>query len=98
MYCLRGAILEVEKKLQVIYSRGQRRVRTFSYRYVGWIENVGPVLRYHNLHEDPNEYHHRVLDPYTEETVFYEMLHRHQFPTFSEVLDELELLTRSLES
>ena len=34
----------------------------------------------HNQHEDPNEYHHRVLDPHTEDTIFYETLHRHQFP------------------
>jgi hypothetical protein len=98
VYCLCGAILEVEKRLRVSYSGGQRRVRTFSYRYVGWIENTGPVLRYHNLHEDPDEYHHRVLDPYTEDTLFYETLHRHQFPTFSEVLDELEVITRSLDA
>ena len=73
-------------------------MRGFSYRYAAWVENLGPVLRYHNLHEDPNEYHHRVLDPYTEDTIFHETLHRHQFPTFSEVLDELELITRSLET
>jgi hypothetical protein len=72
-------------------------VRGFSYRYAAWVENLGPVLRYHNLHEDPNEYHHRVFDPRTGQEVFYEPLRRHQFPIFSEVLDELEVLTRDLE-
>jgi hypothetical protein len=98
VYCLRSVILEVEKRLRVSYSGGQRRVRGFSYRYAAWVENLGPVLRYHNLHENPNEYHHRVLDPLTGDTIFHETLQRHQFPTFSEVLDELEFITRSLES
>ena len=97
VYCLRGVILEVEKRLRVSYASGQRRVRGFSYRYAAWIENIGPLLRYHNLHENPDEYHHRVLDPHTEDTIFYEMLHRHQFPTFSEVLDELEIISGMLD-
>ena len=54
VYCLRGIILEVEKKFSVRYaSSWQRRVRVFSYRYAAWVENLGPLLRYHNQHEDP---------------------------------------------
>ena len=96
VYCPRGVILEVEKRMDVRHSRGHRRVRTFSYRYAAWVENLGPVLRYHNLHGDLDEYHHRILDPRTGETVFHETLERRQFPTFTEVLDELEVLTRPL--
>ena len=40
---------------------------------------------------------HRVYDPSSGEEVLYEELHRHQFPVFSEVLDELEIITRPLE-
>lgn len=94
VYCFRDVVLEVTKRLEVRQSGGWRSVRSFSYRYVAWIENIGPVLRYHNLHRDPNEYVHRILDPQTGKTTFYETLHRHQFPTFAEVLDELECLTR----
>lgn len=97
VFCRRGVILEVEKRLRVSYSGGQIRVRGFSYRYVAWVENLGPVLRYHNLHANPDEYHHRVFDPHTGNQIGYETLQRHQFPTFSEVLDELEILTRDLE-
>ena len=53
-------------------------------------------LKYHNLHADPAEYIHRVYDPTTGEQVLYEVLERHQFPTFPEVLDELEYLARGL--
>ena len=55
------------------------------------------MLRYHNIHRGDNDYHHRVFDPLTGEEVFYEPLQRHQFPIFSEVLDELEIITRPLE-
>ena len=96
VFCLRGVILEVEKRLRVGYSGGQLRVRGFSYRYAAWVENLGPLLRYHNLHANTDEYHHRVLDPHTGDEIFYEMLQRHQFPIFSEVLDELEILTQDL--
>ena len=55
-------------------------------------------MRYHNMHANDDDYYHRVYDPRTGCEILYESLHRHQFPTFSEVLDELELLTRSLET
>ncbi len=55
-------------------------------------------MRYHNIHQSDDDYHHRVFDPRTGQEILYERLHRHQVPIFSEVLDELELITRSLEA
>lgn len=55
------------------------------------------VLRYHNIHERDTDFHHRVYDPLTGEQVLYETLERHQFPTLSEVIDEIEEVTRVLE-
>jgi len=52
------------------------------------------ALKYHNHHADPDEYIHRAYHPVTGREVLYEVLHRHQFPVFSEVLDELEAVTR----
>ena len=54
------------------------------------------LLKYHNLHQDPNEYIHRVYDPVSGDEVFYEILERYQFPTLPEVLDELEIIAQDL--
>ena len=54
------------------------------------------LLKYHNLHDNPDDYIHRVYDPATGEQVMYEVLQRYQFPTFPEALDELEYLAESL--
>ena len=54
------------------------------------------LLKYHNLHQDPNEYHHRIYDPATGIEVFHEVLQRYQFPTFTEVLDELQIIAEGL--
>jgi hypothetical protein len=54
------------------------------------------LLKYHNLHTDRNEYHHRIYNPVTGEELHHEVLERHQFPTFTEVLDELQTLTQKL--
>lgn len=54
------------------------------------------MLKYHNLHNDPNEYHHRVYDPLDGREIGHEVLEREQFPVFSEVLDEAEYLTSGL--
>ena len=96
VYCLRNVLLEVEKVMEVRYSGGQRRVRTISFRYAAWVRGGHPVLRYHNIHRGDRNYHHRVFDPHTGKEIFYEPLQRYQFPVFSEVLDELEVITRSL--
>ena len=68
-----------------------------SYRYAAWVEGGHPVLRYHNVHWNDDDYHHRVFNPLTGEETGYETLFRYQFPVFTEVLDELELITRVLE-
>lgn len=102
MTCQRGVLLEVDKTLETEQSGGQLRVRGSSYRYVAWIprgQGVNPtkVLRYHNIHFHDSDYHHRVFDPLTGEEVLYETLERHQFPTLSEVIDEIKEITRVLE-
>ena len=72
------------------------RIRAYSFRYIGWLRGEHLLLKYHNLHRDSHEYHHRVYNPMTGAEVFHETLHRYQFPTFPEVLDELEYLAQSL--
>ena len=54
------------------------------------------MLKYHNVHRNRDEYHHRIYDPPTGEEVFHETLERYQFPVFTEVLDELQALTQDL--
>ena len=100
VYCTRGAILEVDHNLQTrfIGRGGIVQVRCYRFLYVGWIPGSNLLLKYHNHHANPDEYTHRVYDPGSGEEVLYEELHRHQFPVFSEVLDELEIITRPLDS
>ena len=97
VYCLRDVVLEVEKLMVVRYSGGQRRVRTVSFRYAAWISGGHPVLRYHNQHWSDDDYHHRAFDPRTGEQILHETLQRYQFPTFTEVLDELEIIAGMLD-
>jgi hypothetical protein len=102
VYCKRGVVLEVEKTLETTYSGGNLRVRGSSYRYAAWIprgHGVVPtmVLRYHNIHERDSDYHHRVFNPLTGEQEFHEKLKRYQFPTLSEVIDEIAEITNVLE-
>ena len=94
--CQRNVVLEVEKWLEARYFGNTLRVRCYSYRYIGWLRGEHLLLKYHNVHEDRDEYHHRVYDPATGEEVQHEVLERYQFPTFPEVLDELEFLAREL--
>jgi len=97
IYCLRNVVLEVEKWLDLRYFGTQLKVRGSSYRYSTWVYGGGRVLRYHNVHSGDSDYHHRVFDPATDQQTLYERLERYQFPTLSEVLDEAELLTRTIE-
>lgn len=97
VYCLRDMVLEVEKVMDVQYSGGQRRVRTVSFRYAAWISGGHPVLRYHNTHRGDDDYHHRVFDPRTGVQILRETLQRYQFPDFSEVLDEMEIIAGILD-
>ena len=69
-------------------------LRCYRFRYVGRIPGGNLLLKYHNLHRNPDEYVHRVYNPATGDEVFNEPLQRYQFPTFSEVLDELEYLAQ----
>ena len=95
--CQKGILLEVTKYFQTRYdSRGRMYVRCNSYNYVGYVPGRHLLLKYHNLHTDPNEYIHRVYDPATGEEILYETLHRYQFPTFPEILDELAYLAQTL--
>lgn len=74
-----------------------KRVRGFSYVYVAWVQGHHPILRYHNIHERDADYHHRVFNWRTGKEVSYETLQRFQFPTLSEVLDEVERAVAAFE-
>lgn len=97
VYCFRGVAPEVEKWYASRYFGHLRKVRCYSYRYAAWVQAGHPVLRYHNVHRNDNEYHHRVFNPLTGEEAGHETLFRYQFPLFTEVLEELELITRPLQ-
>ena len=89
--CLNDVVIDVRKFLETQYTgRGPLRVRGFSYRYVAWVQGHHPLLRYHNVHRNDRDYHHRVFNWRTGEQVLHETLERYQFPTLSEVLDEVQ--------
>ncbi len=96
VYCRKNVALQVEKWFHTRYSGHTLRVRCHTYVYVAWLPGQHLLLKYHNLHRDHDEYHHRIYDPATGEEIFHEILERRQFPTFSEVLDELQVLTEDL--
>ena len=91
LFCLNDVVIRVRKFLETQrIGRGLLRVRGFSYRCVAWVQNHHPLLRYHNTHLNDDNYHHRVFNWRTGDEVLYETLERHQFPTLSEVLDEVQ--------
>ena len=91
--CSNDAVLQVTKEFEIRYDNNNRMwVRCYIYRYVGLVPGHCWLLKYHNLHDDPNEYIHRVYNPEDVDTPFTECLQRYQFPTFSEVLDEFQTL------
>ena len=90
LFCLHNVVMQVRKGLNVRRMGGLPQVRGFSYRYVAWVQGHHALLRYHNIHLNDDDYHHRVLNWRTGEEVLYETLERHQFPTLSEVLDEVQ--------
>ena len=95
--CRQSVLLEVTNEFEISYDHGGRMfVRCYRFRYVGILPGRHLLLKYHNLHADPDDYIHRVYDPTTGVEVFNETLQRYQFPTFPEVLDELEYLAQSL--
>ena len=92
VYCVDGVELAVGKVFETRRVGGVPQVRGVGYRYVAWRPGEHLILKYHNLHADPTEFHHRVYDPATGEQTGYERLTRNQFPTLSEVLDEIGLI------
>ena len=97
VFCLRNVVLEVVKLLEVRRSGGTQRVRGMSYVYAAWVQGDSPLLRYHNVHQNDNHYHHRVFNWRTGDQVFYETLERYQFPTLAEVLDEMDAVVAHFE-
>ncbi len=94
--CLKDVVLEVQKEFDLRYSGNIIRVRCYSYSYVAWIPGQHLLMKYHNLHRDRDEYHQRIYDPRTGEEIAHEVLKRYQFPPFTEVLDELQILSADL--
>ena len=94
--CQKSVMLDVAKWFDTRYSGNTLRVRCSIYVYIGWLQGQHLLLKYHNVHRDQAEYHHRVYDPATGNEVFHEVLERYQFPTFTEVLDELQFLVQDL--
>ena len=93
VYCQRGVTLKVEKWFETrTIGRGLVQIRGAIYRYIGYVRGEEWVLKYHNLHADQSEYFHRVRDLATDE-IHSEILQRHQFPTITDILDELDLIT-----
>ena len=95
--CQNSVVLEVTNRFETAYDHaGRMYVRCYRFRYIGRIPGGNLLLKYHNLHRNPDDYIHRVYDPATGAEVFVEHLQRYQFPTFPEVLDELEYLAQNL--
>ena len=97
VFCLRNVVLEVVKLLEVRLSGSVQRVRGVSYVYAAWVQGGSSLLRYHNVHQNDNDYHHRVFNWRTGDEVLYETLQRSQFPTLVEVLDEMEAVVAAYE-
>ena len=97
VYCLKNAVLDVEKYFESRYFGDTLRIRGISYRYAAWVQGQHPVLRYHNVHTSDDNYHHRIFNWRTGEEVLYETIERYQFPIFSEVLDEMESVVTHFE-
>ena len=96
VHCEKGITLGVEKEFDILYFGNILRVRCHTYRYIAWLPGEHLLLKYHNIHEDGDEYHHRIYAPATGIELHHEVLKRYQFPKFTEVLDELEVLTQDL--
>ena len=94
--CQKGVVLRVGKEYETRYSGNILRVRCHTYAYIAWLPGEHLLLKYHNLHRNDDAYHHRIYDPATDAELFHETLERYQFPIFTEVLDELEILTKDL--
>ena len=96
-FCRRGVLLEVDKLFETRYVGRTLQVRGSRYAYIAWVGASNLVLKYHNVHQDSDQYIHRAYDSQTGNEILYEVLSRFQFPVFTEVLDEAEVITRALE-
>ena len=96
VHCQKDVLLRVRKEFESRYFGQTLRVRCYTYAYIAWLPGEHLLLKYHNIHEDGDEYHHRIYDPDTGIELHHEVLERYQFPVFTEVLDELEALTQDL--
>lgn len=90
--CQHNVRLLVTLRFDLQYFGDTLRAWCHSFLYIGWLGGEHLLLKYHNHHEDRDEYHHRIYDPNSGRQVCYERLERWQFPTLAEVLDELETL------
>ena len=97
LYCLRGVVLEADKRLNTRYFGRTLKVRTYHYRYAAYLRGRHNLLRYHNTHQSDNDYHRVEFNPLTGALVRRSTMPRRQFPVLSQVLDELETMTRMLE-
>lgn len=94
VFCKRNIVLEVDKYFET-QTRGKNvRIKGFSYLYVAHVSSGNLILKYHNHHDSLDEYHHRIYNFRTGEEIDHEVLNRHQFPSMTEVIDEIESLTR----
>ena len=98
LYCRRGVVLLVDNRFHTHYFGHTLKVRGYYYRYAAYVRGGHPVLRYHNIHLSDRNYHRVEFNPLTGALVRRSTMPRRQFPVLSEVLDELETMTRMLES
>ena len=98
IYCQRGVVLVVDLRFHTRYVGHTLKVRGYYYRYAAYVSGGHPVLRYHNIHLSDRNYHRVEFNPLTGELVRRSTMPRRQFPVLSQVLDELETMTRMLES
>ncbi len=90
IYCEHNVVLSITKWFETrIIGGGRLQVRCFSYRYNASILGKHNILRYDNNH-DFDDYHKHKFDVRTGKPIRRESLRRNDFPTLSEVLDELE--------
>ena len=96
VHCQKDVLLRVRKEFDSRYFGRTLRVRCHTYAYIAWLPGEHPLLKYHNIHEDRDEYHHRIYDPATGDEVSHDVLERYEFPIFTKVLDDLQTLTEDL--
>jgi hypothetical protein len=89
-------ILRVRISLETRWFGQTLRVRPRLFSFLGWLPSQHLLLKYHNLHRDRREYHHRVYNPASGGEILHEVLERYQFPTLPEMLDELQILAQDL--